>query len=98
MRGARDPLRVLAYRLKPWDGRLGELPVSVRGLPGDYTHAYRDNRDKAERHDPSPGHDRAAPGGPTWTPSSSAEHRAALRAQFARHRLVPRVSGPRSRT
>jgi hypothetical protein len=101
VRGARDPLRVLAYRLKPWDGRLGELPVSVRGLPGDYTQAYRDNRDnrdKAERHDPSPGHDRAAPGGPTWTPSSSAEHRVALRAQFARHRLVTRVAGPRSRT
>jgi hypothetical protein len=89
---------------------LGELPVSVRGLPGDYTQAYRDNRDnrdsrdnrdnrdKAERHDPSPGHDRAAAVGPTWTPSSSAEHRAALRTQFARHRLLIRVAGPRSRT
>ncbi|MDN5918076.1 MAG: hypothetical protein L0I76_23765 [Pseudonocardia sp.] len=30
-RGARDPLRVLAYRLKPWQDRINELPRSVVG-------------------------------------------------------------------
>lgn len=36
LRGARDPLRVLGYRLRPWRNRLGELPASVRGIYGDY--------------------------------------------------------------
>lgn len=35
-RGARDPLRVLAARLRPWDGRLHELPAAVAGFPADY--------------------------------------------------------------
>lgn len=36
LRGARDPLRVLGARLRPWDGRLHELPARLAGLPGDY--------------------------------------------------------------
>ena len=35
-RGARDPLRVLAARLRPWRDRLHELPAKLAGLPGDY--------------------------------------------------------------
>ncbi|MGH3821971.1 MAG: hypothetical protein ACRDRA_03895 [Pseudonocardiaceae bacterium] len=35
-RGAHDPLRVLGYRLRPWRGRLTELPLTVRGIHGDY--------------------------------------------------------------
>jgi hypothetical protein len=35
-RGGRDPLRVLGARLRPWRGRLHELPASLAGLPGDY--------------------------------------------------------------
>jgi hypothetical protein len=36
LRGARDPLRVLGHRLKPWRGRLTELPPTARGIHGDY--------------------------------------------------------------
>lgn len=36
LRGARDPLRVLAARLRPWRGRLGELPGTLAGIPGNY--------------------------------------------------------------
>ena len=35
-RGARDPLRVLGHRLRPWRGRLAQLPVAVTGIRGDY--------------------------------------------------------------
>ena len=85
-RGARDPLRVLAHRLKPWDGRLGELPVTVRGLPGDYTQTYRRQH---HHHSASPRQSPPAHA-PAWAPTSHAEHRAALRAQFAQHRLISR--------
>jgi hypothetical protein len=36
LRGAKDPLRVLGYRLQPWRGRLADLPATVRGIYGDY--------------------------------------------------------------
>lgn len=36
LRGAHDPLRVLGYRLRPWRGRLTELPLTVTGIRGDY--------------------------------------------------------------
>uniref|UniRef100_UPI003F49B170 hypothetical protein n=1 Tax=Pseudonocardia sp. CA-138482 TaxID=3240023 RepID=UPI003F49B170 len=71
-RGARDPLRVLGYRLKPWAGRLHELPAAVRGIPGDYTGARR----ATSAADPPPA-------APAWTPSSSATLRAELRAELA---------------
>lgn len=35
-RGARDPLGVLGYRLRPWRGRLNQLPAAVTGIRGDY--------------------------------------------------------------
>lgn len=38
LRGARDPLRVLGHRLRPWRGRLGELPSTLTGIRGDYQH------------------------------------------------------------
>lgn len=36
IRGGRDPLRVIGARLRPWQGRLRELPASLTGLPGNY--------------------------------------------------------------
>ena len=36
LRGAHDPLRVLGHHLRPWHNRLGELPITVRGIRGDY--------------------------------------------------------------
>ena len=36
LRGARDPLRVLAARLRPWQNRLHELPTKLAGIPGNY--------------------------------------------------------------
>jgi hypothetical protein len=36
LRGATDPLRVLGYRLRPWCGRLDDLPVHLTGRHGDY--------------------------------------------------------------
>ena len=39
LRGAADPLRVLGYRLRPWHGRLGQLPSEVIGIRGDYVTA-----------------------------------------------------------
>jgi len=36
LRGTRDPLRVLGARLRPWRGRLSELPARLAGIRGDY--------------------------------------------------------------
>jgi hypothetical protein len=36
LRGARDPLRVIGHRLRPWRGRLSELPSTLTGIRGDY--------------------------------------------------------------
>jgi hypothetical protein len=35
-RGARDPLCILGHRLRPWRGRLLQLPLTVTGIRGDY--------------------------------------------------------------
>jgi hypothetical protein len=72
-RGARDPLRVLGYRLKPWQDRLDELPPSVRGIPGDYTRTRSTPPAEAPPRTPA-----AEP----WTPASSADLRARLRAEL----------------
>lgn len=72
LRGARDPLRVLGYRLKPWDGRIHELPIAVRGILGDYTALAR----------PATRVEAPAPATP-FTPSSSPTLRASLRAELA---------------
>lgn len=36
LRGAHDPIRVLGHRLRPWLGRLDELPEHRQGRRGDY--------------------------------------------------------------
>lgn len=36
LRGMRDPIAGLGYRLAPWSGRLAELPHSYTGRRGDY--------------------------------------------------------------
>jgi hypothetical protein len=36
LRSAHDPLRVLGHRLRPWQGRLHQLPLAVTGVRGDY--------------------------------------------------------------
>jgi hypothetical protein len=36
LRGARDPLRVIGHRLRPWRDRLNELPPTLTGIRGDY--------------------------------------------------------------
>jgi hypothetical protein len=38
LRGARDPLRVLGHRLRPWRDRITELPTAVTGIRGNYQH------------------------------------------------------------
>ena len=42
LRGTRDPLRVLGARLRPWRGRLSELPARLAGLRGDYVAAQQE--------------------------------------------------------
>lgn len=42
LRGAHNPLRVLGARLRPWHGRLTELPASLTGVPGDYRAAQHE--------------------------------------------------------
>ena len=36
LRSAHDPLCVLGHRLRPWRGRLTQLPLAVTGIRGDY--------------------------------------------------------------
>jgi hypothetical protein len=45
--GATDPIRVMGARLRPWIGRLDELPAQLRGRYGDYQAAQ--NRRLQER-------------------------------------------------
>lgn len=47
IRGAHDPLAVLGHRLRPWAGRIGELPANLRGLSGDYLAAQEARLAKA---------------------------------------------------
>jgi hypothetical protein len=87
LRGARDPLRVLGHRLRPWQGRLAELPLPYVGHLGDYVAAASARLEaRVER-----------PADPlVFTPSSSARTRAALRAELTAHltrRRRERLSG-----
>lgn len=86
LRGAHDPIRVLGHRLRPWLGRLGELPEHRQSLRGDYrgTQAARLERftDAAARPArPSP-------------PASAARvaARAAIRAQLDERRCRRRAA------
>jgi len=69
-----DPLRVLGHRLRPWAGRLSELPAALDRPAGDYR-AWQAAR-VAERVAVA---DRARPHHPT----STAAAREAARAQLA---------------
>lgn len=41
VRGARDPLAVIGSRLSPWRDRHHALPITMRGIKGDYQDAQR---------------------------------------------------------
>ena len=79
LRGARDPLAVLAARLAPWHGRLGELPPTLRAVDPD------ERRRRAARHDTADPPARAR----SHRPTSSAAVRAA-----ARRAATPRTRPP----
>jgi hypothetical protein len=96
LRGARDPMRVLGHRLRPWLGRLGELPLQYTGHRDDYLAAAAarlEARVAAAEQRP------AAPA--VFVPSASARTREALRAELRAHliqrkqsRLASRIDGP----
>ena len=73
LRGARDPLAVIGARLRPWGGRLAELPATLAGIQGDYRSGPARPTTSAKPH--------AAPGirldPPTRTLSTSAARQAA---------------------
>ncbi|MGE0170937.1 MAG: hypothetical protein AB7P47_23220 [Nocardioides sp.] len=79
LRAARDPLRVLGARLRPWRHRLTELPPKVTGIVGDYRVAQAQRIARAAV-EPSPD-------GPTCTTRSAASPatRAAARADVEDH-------------
>jgi hypothetical protein len=80
LRGARDPVRVLGHRLRPWVGRLGELPPQYAGHRDDYVAAAAARLEAKV----------AAAAQPTaasavFVPTASAQTRAALRAELHAH-------------
>ncbi|MBW0120009.1 hypothetical protein [Pseudonocardia oceani] len=88
-RGARDPLRVLAARLRPWDGRLHELPADVAGFPADYREQHA--RQLADRIAAAAARPAPAPI-PTRTPAQVAA-RAAFAADQAAKKARRRAAG-----
>lgn len=88
-RGARDPLRVLAARLRPWDGRLHELPAAVAGFPADYREQHA--RQLADRIAAAAARPAPAPI-PTRTPAQVAA-RAAFAADQAAKKARRRAAG-----
>lgn len=80
LRGVRDPLRVLGARLRPWRGRLHEMPATLAGIPGNYT---IDTTAPPRAADVSASNEE--PEEP-FTPRSSAAHRAAELARYAQER------------
>jgi hypothetical protein len=96
LRGARDPVRVLGHRLRPWLGRLGELPRQYTGHRDDYVAAAAERLEArvatAERQSAASA---------VFVPSASAQTREALRAELQAHlvqrkqdRLASRIDGP----
>ncbi len=79
LRGAGDPLRVLGYRLRPWHGRLAQLPPQVAGILGDYVAA----RHERLRHAAPPQRDTPQPARPSAAQQSAQD---ALRAHLAQLR------------
>lgn len=78
LRGARDPLRVLGARLRPWQDRLGELPAAVVGIRGNH-HREADRRTATTPREPQ-----------SQLPTSSSSARDAARAAVAKHLSVLR--------
>jgi hypothetical protein len=87
LRGARDPLRVLGARLRPWQGRLQELPAAVVGVPGNYLLApeREANRRQATVR-------RATVRRDEFVPATNGARRAQLRAQFAAQQAARRAA------
>lgn len=85
LRGAHDPLRVLGARLKPWRDRLGQLPLQMVGIRGDYIAAQQAQRTAA----PAPS-EAAYDGRPPTAAQRSAQ--AALRDHLAQLRARRRAA------
>ena len=85
LRGAGDPLRVLGYRLRPWHGRLAQLPTKVVGIRGDYVAAQQPRPSAATASSPA-----AEPARPPTAAQRSAQ--AALRDHLAQLRARRRTA------
>lgn len=80
LRGARDPVRVLGHRLRPWLGRLGELPRQYAGHRDDYVAAASarlEAKVAAAQQRPA--------ASLVFVPTASAQTRTALRAELQAH-------------
>jgi hypothetical protein len=79
LRSAHDPLRVLGHRLRPWHGRLNQLPLAVTGIHGNYqnTPASAPAPGTTRRHPPPKNTDTSSP--------AQAEVRRAARAALDQH-------------
>jgi len=93
LRGAHDPLRVLGHRLRPWQGRLAQLPTRLHGRHGDYRAAQAQRLEAATA---------AAQGRPLRQPAASspsvrAAARAELTATLREHRASRSPSSPNTR-
>ena len=77
LRSAHDLLRVLGHRLRPWRGRLTQLPLAVTGIHGDYQNTPAPAPGTTHRH-PLPKNT------PTNSPAQ-AEVRRAARAALDQH-------------
>ena len=85
LRGAGDPLRVLGYRLRPWHGRLAQLPPKVVGIRGDYLAAQQPRPSAATASSPA-----TEPARPPTAAQRSAQ--AALRDHLAQLRSRRRTA------
>lgn len=89
LRGAHDPIRVLGHRLRPWLGRLDELPEHRQGRRGDYRAA------QAARLERLTATAAARPTQPAPAVSAArATARAAIRAQLDERRRGSGTRGP----
>lgn len=91
LRGVRDPIAILGARLRPWTGRLGELPASLVGHPGNYVAARYERQQRR-----SPVAVQSTAGTPVAADPSdrrSAAQAAAL-ASFAAHQARTNPSKP----
>ncbi|MGE3795943.1 MAG: hypothetical protein AB7I38_18735 [Dehalococcoidia bacterium] len=80
-RGSTDVLRVIGYRLKPWTGRLAELPPQVVGHRGDY---------RARQATHLAARVRVPATGGTQAPDRTSAGQLAARAAWAEHRRALR--------